>query len=125
MAMAGRHIRWDWQQFVSWEQKSVRTLCNKTSTWNATGIPGVTEQSEIVEAGGKKVYGWCTICARDAYVTCVTVINKEYDEPVHPYIMPMYEAVAEITGPIYDAYVKRQEQLREKYRRLDTYPRGM
>lgn len=116
MVMAGRHIRHDWQQFVPWEQKSVRTLCGKTSTWNATGIPGVTEQPEVVEVGNKKVFGWCSACSVSAYQTAehVTTGRVIVDEN----IFELYDRVARITGPIYDKYLARQEAARQKYRRL-------
>lgn len=109
MAMAGRHIRHDWQTFVDWEQKSVRTLCGKTSTFNAVGIPGVTPQPEEVEVKGKKYFGWCTLCAVLAYRESSRVYGLE---DIHPYILPMYSDVLQTTLPIYLEYVARQEYLR-------------
>ena len=109
MAMAGRHIRHDWQQFVVWDQKSVRTLCGRTSTWNATGIPGVSEQEEVVEVAGKKVFGWCTVCAVSAFITTEQILG-DYTMNLHPYIRPMYIDVAEITQPIHQAWVDRQQR---------------
>lgn len=103
MAVAGMHIRHDWQTFVEWDQKSVRTLCRKTSAARLTGIPGVTDQPDVMEVGGKKIYGWCTLCAVDAY----SLIGDTLPENVHPYIYPMYLDVARITSPIYDAYMAR------------------
>jgi hypothetical protein len=57
-----RHIRHDWKTFIDWDQRSVRTLCGRTSQQHLCGIPGVTEQPKIVEAGGKKKWGWCGMC---------------------------------------------------------------
>lgn len=56
--IAGRHVRWDWQTFVEWPQKSARTLCGMTSQARLCGIPGITEQPQIV---GDK-FGWCLRC---------------------------------------------------------------
>lgn len=109
MVMAGRHIRHDWQQFVAWDQKSVRTLCNKTSTWNATGIPGVSEQPEVVAAGSKMVFGWCSACAVSAHKTAWDAMEGA---PMHPYVRPMYEDVINITAPIYNAWLARQQSWR-------------
>lgn len=107
MAMAGRHIRHDWQTFVNWEQKSVRTVCRKTTTFNAVGIPGVTEQPEIVEVNGKKVFGWCTNCSVYAYRDAFPAYESQ---DMHPYIVPMYEGVFEIIAPIFQAYLARQHR---------------
>ena len=111
MAMAGRHIRHDWQQFVLWEQKSVRTLCGRTSTWNATGIPGVSDQPAIIEVGDRKKYGWCTMCCVLAFNTAEAVVG-DYTIDLHPYIRPMYVDVGNITQPQYEAYQARQRQHR-------------
>lgn len=107
MAMAGRHIRHDWQTFVNWEQKSVRTVCGKTSTFNAVGIPGVTEQPEEVEVKGKKYFGWCTLCAVYSYQSAF----KAYDgEDMHPYIIPMYEGLIAIVEPVFLEWHSRQRR---------------
>ncbi len=112
MAMAGRHIRHDWQTFVEWDQKSVRTVCGKTSTFNATGIPGVSDQPDIVEANGKKVFGWCTSCAVEAYKMYVAVDIGSRFSDIHPYIRPMYDDVGRIVKPIYEAWASRQRAAR-------------
>lgn len=111
MAMAGRHIRHDWQTFVDWEQKSVRTVCGKTSTFNAVGIPGVTEQPEEVEVKGKKYFGWCTLCSVLAMRVAENAVTGRSGE-IHPYILPMYQDVFRVTYPVYDVYRARQEHLR-------------
>lgn len=109
MPMAGRHIRHDWQTFVDWEQKSVRTVCNKTSTFNAVGIPGVTDQPVEIEVGDKKYFGWCTRCSVVTYREASRVYGLS---DIHPYILPMYSDVMQVTLPIYLEYVARQEYLR-------------
>lgn len=108
MAMIGRHIRHDWQQFVPWEQSSVRTVCGRTSTWNATGIPGVTEQPEIVETKTRRSWGWCGSCARSVHVVAWDAVEEN---TLHPYIKPMYEQVINITAPIYNAYEERRRKM--------------
>lgn len=110
MVMAGRHIRHDWQTFVDWEQKSVRTVCGKTSTFNAVGIPGVTDQPEEVEVRGKKYFGWCTMCSVNVYVQADNIWCNKSDD-MHPYIFPMYTDVLRILEPIYEAWRTRQRRL--------------
>lgn len=110
MAMAGRHIRHDWQQFHPWDQKSVRTLCNKTSTWNATGIPGITEQPNTVKVKDKEYFGWCTMCSVSAFREASTILvnNPEIDGR----LASMYETVRDLSRPVYDAWAARQRAAR-------------
>lgn len=108
MAMAGRHIRHDWQTFVEWDQKSVRTVCGRTSTFNATGIPGVTDQPQVVVVGDKRYPGWCTMCARLAYITAGNALMSDSAPDLHPYIVPMYEDVFVKTTDAHLAYLARQ-----------------
>lgn len=114
MVMAGRHIRHDWQQFIAWDQKSVRTLCGKTSTWNATGIPGVTEQPETVEVKDKKYFGWCTMCSVSAFQTAEHITTGRV--AVVDSILDLYVEVYRITAPVYDAYRQRIEAARQRDR---------
>lgn len=119
MPVAGRHIRHDWQTFVDWEQKSVRTACGRTTSRHLAGIPGVTHQPEIVNVAGSAMVGWC--------VPCSVKVNKRAEsalisENFHPYIKPMYESVLEVVAPIYDAYRKRKEDTRKKREQMYTGP---
>lgn len=107
MAVAGMHIRHDWQTFVDWEQKSVRTLCGKTSASHLAGIPGVTDQPDVIEVKNKKVYGWCTTCARLAMGVAENALSRRLGD-IHPYILPMYQDVYLITFPIYLQWQARQ-----------------
>lgn len=109
MAVGGRHIRHDWKTWVDFEQKSVRTVCNATTKRHLAGIPGVTEQPEIVEINDKKYFGWCTRCAVGAFRD---MDNTMVDEDLHPYIRPMYEGMRQVIEPIVARYQERQRDLR-------------
>lgn len=87
----GRHIRHDWQTFVVWEQKSVRTVCGVTSTFGMTGIPGVTPQAEVVEVNGKKYWGWCTRCVNSIQRGLRTA--EEHRPDMHIDVVNLYELV--------------------------------
>lgn len=63
--ISGRHVRHDWRTFVDWEQNSVKALCGVTTRRGLAGIPGITEQPRIVEAGPDKRWGWCAPCLRE------------------------------------------------------------
>lgn len=111
MAVAGMHIRHDWQGFVDWDQKSVRTLCGKTSARHLAGIPGVTDQPDVIEVNNKKVYGWCTRCSVSAFSTADAVAAGRYHTiDIHPYILPMYEDVRDILGPVNKAWWDRHRR---------------
>lgn len=63
----GRHIRHDWRTFNDrQDQKSVRTLCNVTSTPKMSGIPTVTDQKAWLtdHDAGVATWGWCWSCTR-------------------------------------------------------------
>lgn len=60
--VGGRHVRHDWQTFVDWEQKSVRTVCGVTTRRHLAGVPGVTPQPQQIPVDGKVVWGWCPRC---------------------------------------------------------------
>jgi hypothetical protein len=111
MAVGGRHIRHDWKTWVDSEQKSVRTLCGATTKRHLAGIPGVTEQPEIVEINDKKYFGWCTRCAVSSWRELHNVV---VDEDVHPYIRPMYDGMRVIIEPIVARYYEKQRILRER-----------
>lgn len=81
-----RHIRHDWQTFVDWEQKSVRTCCGVTTKRHLAGIPGVTEQPQIVEVSGRKLWGWCMNCV----VQAMKDIKAYEDYAGHPQVNYLY-----------------------------------
>lgn len=60
----GRHIRHDWRMFADWEQKSVKGACGVTTQRHLAGIPGFTQQPEVVRIADKNYYGWCARCVR-------------------------------------------------------------
>jgi hypothetical protein len=60
-----RHIRHDWQKWIDdHDQKGVRVLCGARAKVGMAGIPGITEQDEIVQVGenGTRYFGWCIRC---------------------------------------------------------------
>lgn len=77
-----RHIRHDWQTWIDWEQKSVRSLCNVTTKRHLAGIPGITEQPQIVVVGDKKLWGWCAPCVVKAINVIESVDNASTDQRV-------------------------------------------
>ena len=100
MAIAGRHVRHDWKTWVDDDrQKSVRTMCGRTSRRELAGVPGVTPQEVLVTVGDRKISGWCPQCAYEMTLYALASLNQD----LHPYILPMYEgAIAEAnTGYIY------------------------
>lgn len=64
--IARMHIRHDWQKWLLTEQKTVRTLCGKTTTNKLAGIPTISDQSPalINKTTGEKLPGWCQVCVR-------------------------------------------------------------
>jgi hypothetical protein len=116
MAVSGRHIRHDWQTFVDWPQKSVSTVCGRKSTFNYTGIPGVTDQDTIVEVKGKPAFGWCYRCSIHANVEATGILHGEV---LHPYIRPMYEAVKDATQQARDQDVRRAQRDRVRMLRSE------
>lgn len=106
--IVGRHIRWDWQTFVEWEQKSVRTLCGVTSQARLCGVPTITEQPEIV----KGRWGWCGRCAVQAYrISEDFLINSSYDDSTMRY---HYESVNKLLRPYWHAWLEAQSKGRFK-----------
>lgn len=109
MAVGGRHIRHDWKTFVDWEQNSVRTCCGSTTKRHLAGIPGVTEQPEIVEAKDKKLWGWCMACVR----SCWWELHQMEKEEIIPELKVMYERVTNtLVGQI--TWEKEREEKRRE-----------
>lgn len=95
-----RHIRHDWPEWVDWNnQKTVKTMCGVRSRPGLCGIPGITEQSAVVEKNGKRVWGWCMHCVRSTF----------------PYYLPPALS-ADVTSPaILDLHAKAQAAIRQQY----------
>lgn len=90
-----RHIRHDWQTFVDWEQKSVRSLCNVTTKRHLAGIPGITPQPSTVQTGDRVVWGWCMMCvsAYDIEVKRIEAYSTQMTDEVRSLYVQSAKAV--------------------------------
>ncbi len=95
MPIGNRHVRHDWQTFVDWRQKSVKTMCGVKTRSELAGIPGVTEQPTVLKTIDKDIYGWCIACCYETCLYAEAALSKD----LHPYIRAMYEGTAEIVRP--------------------------
>lgn len=86
--ITNRHIRHDWKTFVDWEQKSVRTVCRATSRQGLAGIPGITDQKNIVNVGGKNFWGWCINCVR---FSMPEAIHSAQSPDMNDFMRPQYD----------------------------------
>jgi hypothetical protein len=95
-----RHIRHDWPEWVDWNnQKTVKTMCGVRSRPGLCGIPGITEQSAVVEKNGRKVWGWCMHCVRITF----------------PYYLPPALTV-DVTSPvILDLHTRARDELHYQF----------
>jgi hypothetical protein len=93
--MINRHIRHDWQTFVDWEQKSVRTVCGVTTRRHLAGIPFITVQEPIVAVNGQQRYGWCVRCSTRVLKVCAESLTADVngDVQLHPTIRGLYNQV--------------------------------
>lgn len=115
--ISSRHIRHDWQTFVDWQQKSVKTVCGVTTRRNLAGIPGVTDQPEVVEVKGVKKWGWCTACIRSSKYD-LDQVEKDMlagEITVDETVRKMYDRFATAVLPQY-LWWKDQELKRRKER---------
>lgn len=94
--IAGRHIRWNWQEWIDHSvTNQVRTVCGIRSTNRLCGIPGITEQPVLVKANAtsKRMHaGWCIYCL----IKIRPVIlqwDKDYSEHCTPDILARYTAL--------------------------------
>lgn len=91
--IVNRHIRNSWQTFVDKnDTRSVRTLCGVRSTNQYCGIPGVTEQSILVNQGGtsRPMVGWCYTCCGEAARQALEWLKKNANY-THPRVAEAYE----------------------------------
>jgi hypothetical protein len=114
----GRHIRHDWQTFVDWDQKSVRTVCGMTSKRHLSGIPGFTEQDERVKSNGREYWGWCTRC-----VTSVVRAMRGFEHlPAGTFVPEVVALYARVSETLLDQYetMRVRALADEKQRHLNT-----
>lgn len=114
MAVGSRHIRHDWNTFVDWEQKSVRTLCGSTTKRHLAGIPGVSEQPEIVQGKDKKLWGWCMVCVRGLRS------NEEDLSSADPRIVALHREAHATVKPQYEWWLDAENKRR--WQRLAVKP---
>lgn len=98
-----RHIRKDWPEWVDWpNQKTVSTMCGVRSRPGLCGIPGITNQPQIVERSGVKAWGWCGRCVNSTW----------------PYLMPPVLSKDITSTVILDLHRSAQEQLVRQYKSI-------
>lgn len=112
MAVGSRHIRHDFNTWVDWEQKSVRSVCGSTTKRHLAGVPGVTPQRQIVELPDRKVWGWCMRCVNGAWSP---IDNNANADDIDPRIKELYiearEAIKE-QRLWYEGKMLRERELR-------------
>lgn len=100
MDITTRHIRHDWPEWIDWNnQKSVKTMCGVRSRPGLCGVPGVTNQSAVVEKNGRKVWGWCMRCVVATF----------------PYYLPPALTVDVTSQAILDLHAKAREEIKNQY----------
>lgn len=81
MLISNRHIRHDWKTFVDWPQISVRTVCKITTRQGLAGIPGITDQPQILPGGR---WGWCMRCVLGSTEDFITLYSlPEVDKAIY------------------------------------------
>lgn len=111
MAVGGMHIRHDFNTWVDWEQKSVRTCCGMTTKRHLAGIPGLTMQPSVVETRDKKVWGWCMRCVNSAYGP---IVNDSEDVTIDSRVRSLYADARKALQEQYLWEQARKEVLRRK-----------
>lgn len=115
MAVGSRHIRHDYNTWVDWEQKSVRTLCGVTTRTHLAGIPGLTQQPSIVQLPDRKVWGWCMRCVCSAYSP---ISNNSVASDVDSRVQSLYTDALAAIQEQYLWYRDRMQRDRENRNRL-------
>lgn len=113
-SIRNRHIRHDWQTFVDWEQKSVRTMCGVTTKRHLAGIPTVTTQDIFPEIDGKPRFGWCTRCVQ----ATMWVLKQTEDQYMLSSVKTLYAALSEEIFPEYEHARVLEQKRRDSYRRM-------
>lgn len=105
-----RHIRHDWRTFNDrQDQRTVKTLCNVKTRPGLAGIPGVTPQpTKVPSKEGKESWGWCVMCARQAFIEAR---NDNLDNAPEK-VKDLYDNLIIETEPMYRYYVDRSNRLR-------------
>lgn len=116
--ISSRHIRHDWKTWVDWEQQSVRTVCGVTTRRGLAGIPGITEQAQVVITKDKRLWGWCWPCVKETYEEMAGVIGEEAFQELHldENVQSLYKKGM---SEIIHQYVKSNPKF-SRHRRRDT-----
>lgn len=114
MAVGSRHIRHDFNTWVDWDQKSVRTACGATTKRHLAGIPGITPQPRTVDTGQKKIWGWCGRCVNSAWSS---IDNNANDEMLDQRVGSLYTDAREQIAEQYRWQHAKMLETREARRR--------
>lgn len=115
MAIGSRHIRHDFNTWVDWEQKSVRSACGVTTKRHLAGIPGITEQPRVVDLGDRKVWGWCARCVNSVWSS---VDNNAQDFDIDSRVRELYSDARLELAEQRQWMMDRAQADRERRRRL-------